>query len=59
MLAARVIVAIENPDDIAAVSSVEYGHRAIIKFSHFTGARQFSGRFMPGSLTNQSQKKFL
>jgi len=58
MLAARVIVAIENPDDITAVSCVEYGHRAIIKFAHFTGARQFSGRFMPGSFTNQSQKNF-
>jgi len=58
VLAARVIVAIENSQDVAVISSVEYGHRAVIKFAHFTGARQFSGRFMPGSFTNPIQKVF-
>jgi small subunit ribosomal protein SAe len=58
MLAARVIVAVENAQDVAVISSVEYGHRAVIKFAHFTGAKQFSGRFMPGTFTNQIQKVY-
>lgn len=57
-LAARVIVAIENPADIFAISARPYGQRAVLKFAHFTGTQAISGRYTPGALTNQIQKKF-
>lgn len=58
MLAARVIAAIENPTDVVAVSARPYGQRAVLKFSHYTGAHAIAGRWTPGQLTNQIQKKF-
>jgi small subunit ribosomal protein SAe len=57
-LAARVIVAIENPADVFAISARPYGQRAVLKFAHYTGTQAISGRYTPGALTNQIQKKF-
>jgi len=48
MLAARVIVAIENPEDVIAISARPYGMRAVLKFAHYTGSRSIAGRFTPG-----------
>jgi len=59
MLAARVIVAIENGEDIMAISARAYGQRAVLKFSNHTGAQYIAGRFTPGTFTNQIQKNFL
>jgi small subunit ribosomal protein SAe len=59
MFAARVIVAIENPQDICVVSGVEHGRRAALKFARFIGANAVSGRFTPGTFTNQIQKSFV
>jgi len=58
VLAARVIVAIENPEDIVVVSARPYGQRAALKFAAYTGARAFSGRFTPGTFTNYITKGF-
>lgn len=58
MLAARVIAAIENPYDVVAVSARPYGQRAVLKFSQYTGCQAIAGRWTPGQLTNQIQKKF-
>lgn len=58
MLAARVIASIENHADVVAVSARPYGQRAVLKFSHYTGAHAIAGRWTPGQLTNQIQKKF-
>lgn len=58
MLAARVIAAIENPADVVAVSARPYGQRAVLKFSQYTGCQAIAGRWTPGQLTNQIQKKF-
>jgi len=58
-LAARVIASIENPQDVCVVSARPYGQRAALKFSQFTGAHAVSGRFTPGTFTNQIQDKFL
>ncbi|CAK8696868.1 unnamed protein product [Clavelina lepadiformis] len=58
MLAARAIVAIENPQDICVISSRAYGQRAILKFADATGATPFAGRFTPGAFTNQIQAAF-
>jgi len=58
-LAARVIAAIENPQDICAISARPYGQRAVLKFAQYTGAQAISGRFTPGTFTNQIQKRFI
>jgi len=58
MLAARVICAIENPEDVIAISARPYGMRAVLKFAHYTGANSIAGRFTPGTFTNQITKQF-
>jgi len=59
MLAARVIVAIENPADVVLVSARPFGQRAIFKFAQHTGAQYIGGRYTPGTLTNQIQRNFI
>lgn len=59
MLAARIIVAVENPADVVVVSGRPYGQRACYKFGQYTGSNFLSGRFTPGTFTNQVNKKFL
>jgi len=59
VLAARIIVAIENPADVALISSQKEGQRAVLKFAQYTGATTISGRFTPGTFTNQIQAKFM
>ncbi len=58
VLAARVIVSIENPEDVIAISARPYGMRAVLKFAHYTGAQSIAGRFTPGTFTNQITKQF-
>ncbi|TYZ59875.1 hypothetical protein PybrP1_009188 [[Pythium] brassicae (nom. inval.)] len=58
MLAARVIVAIENPSDVIAISARPYGQRAVLKFAQYTGSSSIAGRFTPGTFTNQITKQF-
>jgi len=58
MLAARAIVAIENPADVLVICSRPFGQRAVLKFSQNTGVTAMAGRFCPGTLTNQIQDKF-
>jgi len=57
--AARIIVAIENPQDILVASQRPYGSRAVLKFSQYVGAQPIAGRWMPGTLTNQITTKYL
>jgi len=59
VLAARMIVAIEEPGDVVVVSARPYGQRAIHKFAMLTGAKALAGRFTPGTFTNQIQAKFV
>jgi small subunit ribosomal protein SAe len=59
MLAARVIVAIENPADVCVISARPYGQRAVLKYAQYTGAQYIAGRFTPGVFTNQIQKKYM
>jgi len=58
MLAARVIAAIENPEDVIAISARPYGQRAVLKFAQYTGSQSLAGRFTPGTFTNQITKQF-
>jgi len=57
MLAARIIVAIENPEDIA-ISARPYGQRAVFKFAQHTGAQYIGGRYTPGTFSNQDSRDF-
>eukprot|EP01052_Picozoa_sp_SAG31_P034623 SAG31_NODE_4071_length_3616_cov_3.727040_2_plen_280_part_00 len=55
-LAAKIIVAIENPGDVSVVSARPYGQRAALKFQQYTGANAIAGRFTPGTFTNHVLK---
>jgi len=59
ILAARVIVTIENPQDVCVISSRDFGQRAVLKFAKYTGAQAIAGRYTPGTFTNQIQEKFM
>ncbi|EDO48040.1 predicted protein [Nematostella vectensis] len=58
LLAARIIVTIENPADVCVISARPYGQRAILKYASHTGATPIAGRFTPGTFTNQIQAAF-
>eukprot|EP00353_Schmidingerella_taraikaensis_P017162 CAMPEP_0185605796 /NCGR_PEP_ID=MMETSP0436-20130131/4311_1 /TAXON_ID=626734 ORGANISM="Favella taraikaensis, Strain Fe Narragansett Bay" /NCGR_SAMPLE_ID=MMETSP0436 /ASSEMBLY_ACC=CAM_ASM_000390 /LENGTH=291 /DNA_ID=CAMNT_0028237125 /DNA_START=34 /DNA_END=909 /DNA_ORIENTATION=- len=57
-LAARIVVAVENPADVIAVSARPYAQRAVLKYCHYTGAETVSGRYTPGTFTNQITKQY-
>jgi small subunit ribosomal protein SAe len=59
VLAARIIAAVEHPQDICVISGSKYGQRAVLKFAKFIGAQSLAGRYTPGTFTNQIQSKFL
>lgn len=58
VMAARIIVSIENPQDVVVISARPYGQRAVLKFAQYTGAQCIAARFTPGSFTNQITKQF-
>lgn len=57
-LAARIIVAVDNPKDVIAISARPYAQRAVLKYAAYTGAQSMSDRFTPGTFTNQITKNF-
>jgi len=58
-LAARVIAAVDRPEDVIVVCARPYGQRAVIKYAKYTGATATSSsRWTPGTLTNQNTKQF-
>lgn len=59
VLAARMIVAVEEPQDVVVISARPWGQRATLKFANNTGCKAIAGRFTPGTFTNQIQKKFI
>jgi small subunit ribosomal protein SAe len=58
LIAARAVVAIENPKDVFAISGRDFGTRAVLKFANHIGATGIAGRYTPGTFTNQIQKAF-
>ncbi|KAJ2492701.1 structural constituent of ribosome [Coemansia sp. RSA 2050] len=58
VLAARVLAAIENPNDVCVISSRSFGQRAVLKFGTHTGAQAIAGRFTPGNFTNYITRQF-
>jgi len=64
-LAARVIVAMNNPSDVCAVALTTgqtkqqpLAQRAVLKFSQLIGSRHIAGRYTPGTFTNRIQSNF-
>jgi len=57
-LAARMIVAIENPEDVTVISARPYGQRSVFKYAQHTGCQYIGGRYTPGTFTNQIQRNF-
>ena len=58
-LAARIIAGVQNPEEVYAISSRNFGQRAVIKFATYTGcSTNSSSRWTPGSLTNHTTKQF-
>ena len=57
VLAARILCAIENPEDILVVSARPAASRAVFKFAQYTGASYIGSRFTAGTLTNHSQAR--
>lgn len=58
-LAARVIAAVDRPEEVIVVCARPYGQRAVVKYSKYTGASSnSSARWTPGTLTNQNTKQF-
>ncbi|QQG40322.1 MAG: 30S ribosomal protein S2 [Candidatus Aenigmatarchaeota archaeon] len=47
-----------TPSKVLVVSRKAAGHKAAMRFSDATGARNIVGRFMPGALTNPSFKDY-
>ena len=58
LLAAPAIVAIKNPADVSVISSRNTGQRAMLKSAAAMGATPITGRFSPGTFTNQIQAAF-
>ncbi|TNJ27725.1 Ribosomal protein SA [Giardia muris] len=58
LLAARTLVTIQNPAEIAVVAAREDARRAILKFCRYTGATPFIGRFIPGNFTNRKNPHY-
>jgi small subunit ribosomal protein SAe len=58
VLAARIIVTIENPQDVCVIAARPYGQRAVLKYSKYTDCQCIAGRFTPGSFTNQITKQY-
>jgi len=58
VLAARIIAAVENPEDVCVISSRPFGQRACHKFATHTGAKAIAGRFTPGNFTNYITRQF-
>ena len=58
-LAARIIAGVRDLTEVFAISSREYGQRAVVKFASNTGCSvTSSSRWIPGSLTNYQTKQF-
>jgi small subunit ribosomal protein SAe len=62
-LAARAIVAVENPSDVCVIglnasTGGSIAQRAVLKFGKYVGAKALAGRFTPGTLTNHVQSHF-
>lgn len=58
LLLAAKFLADYNPKDVLVVSRRENGWKAVELFGNLTGIRFFTGRYLPGILTNTQLEKF-
>jgi len=65
LLAARVIVSMDNPQDVCAIAltvgrskTPPIAQRAVLKFSQYSGSKHIVGRYTPGTFTNRIQSNF-
>lgn len=58
VLAARIIAGIENSQDVIVIGARDNSQRAVLKFCKYTGCQTISGRYTPGTFTNQITKQF-
>ena len=58
ILAARIIVAIENPADVCVVAARPYAQRAAHKFAQQVGCQSITTRYTPGTFTNYITSSF-
>lgn len=56
LLTAWAMVAIENPDDVRAISSRNISGPTLLKFVAVVGATPVAGCFMPEIITNSSKQ---
>ncbi|OBZ70769.1 40S ribosomal protein S0 [Grifola frondosa] len=56
VFAARIIAAIENPNDVCVISARPYGHRAVLKYAANTGAQAIAGRFTPWTTRRSARR---
>lgn len=57
VLAARILAAVENAEDILVLSGRPAASRAVFKFAQYTGASYIGSRFTAGTLTNQAHAR--
>jgi len=57
VLAARILVTVRDPADVAVMSTRTFGQRGAIKFAHYTGATPMVGKWVPGTFTNPRNKR--
>jgi len=58
ILAARIIAAIDNIEDVCVIATRPYARRAAHKFAFYTGAEPVTQRFTPGTFTNYITRAF-
>jgi len=58
-LAARVIAAVKDSNNIVAISTGQYSHKAVLKFSALLKCQVVTGKWISGKLTNHQCKGFL
>lgn len=63
VLAARIIVTIENPEDIFVTAlqprgTTRFSQRSCLKYTQYTKSTPITGRFTPGTFTNQITKNY-
>lgn len=58
-LAARIIAAVDNMNDVVLVSAEEVAQRAAMKFAKYTGCKVVVNRFVPGTFTNYITRNYI
>jgi len=59
MIAARILAAIKNPDDILIVGSKEFAQRPVMKFAQQVRCKYITTKWIGGILTNYIIKQFV